>query len=85
MRLDHIIVPVPMRETNTYEHIKARVKRRQAIEGVKCCEMPAPSSFFFFLRQLLPGGHGGEEIPVPIPNTEVKLPCADDTAYLAGK
>ena len=38
-----------------------------------------------FLRQLLPGGHGGEEIPVPIPNTEVKLPCADDTAYQAGK
>ena len=41
--------------------------------------------FFLFLRQLLPGGHGGEEIPVPIPNTEVKLPCADDTAYQAGK
>ena len=25
------------------------------------------------------GGHGGEEIPVPIPNTEVKLSCADDS------
>ena len=28
---------------------------------------------------LYAGGHGGEAIPVPIPNTEVKLPCADDT------
>ena len=25
-------------------------------------------------------GHSGEEIPVPIPNTEVKLSYADDTA-----
>ena len=25
-------------------------------------------------------GHSGEAIPVPIPNTEVKLSCADDTA-----
>ena len=26
------------------------------------------------------GGHSGEVIPVPIPNTEVKLSYADDTA-----
>ena len=32
----------------------------------------------------VPGGHGGEVIPVPIPNTEVKLSYADDTAF-AGK
>ena len=30
------------------------------------------------------GGHSEEEIPVPIPNTEVKLLNADDTA-IAGK
>ena len=30
------------------------------------------------------GGHSGEAIPVPIPNTEVKLSYADDTAS-AGK
>ena len=30
-------------------------------------------------------GHSGEEIPVPIPNTEVKLSNADDTALLCGK
>ena len=29
---------------------------------------------------IMPGGHSGEVIPVPIPNTEVKLSCADDTA-----
>ena len=28
----------------------------------------------------MPGGHSGEVIPVPIPNTEVKLSHADDTA-----
>ena len=31
------------------------------------------------------GGHSGEEIPVPIPNTEVKLTNADDTALWGGK
>ena len=30
---------------------------------------------------ILPGGHSGEVIPVPIPNTEVKLSYADDTAF----
>ena len=41
---------------------------------------------FFVLRKqvlillIMPGGHSGEEIPVPIPNTEVKLSNADDTA-----
>ena len=29
------------------------------------------------------GGHSGEAIPVPIPNTEVKLSNADDTALYA--
>ena len=29
---------------------------------------------------IMPGGHSGEVIPVPIPNTEVKLSYADDTA-----
>ncbi len=32
----------------------------------------------------MPGGHSGEVIPVPIPNTEVKLSYVDDTAN-AGK
>ena len=31
------------------------------------------------------GGHSGEAIPVPIPNTEVKLSNADDTAFRGGK
>ena len=30
---------------------------------------------------IMPGGHSGEEIPVPIPNTEVKLSNADDTVF----
>ena len=32
------------------------------------------------LLLIMPGGHSGEVIPVPIPNTEVKLSYADDTA-----
>ena len=34
---------------------------------------------------IMSGGHGGEAIPVPIPNTEVKLSCADDSAFAARK
>ena len=30
-------------------------------------------------------GHSGEVIPVPIPNTEVKLSYVDDTAFVVGK
>lgn len=32
------------------------------------------------LRTFFPGGYSGEVIPVPIPNTEVKLSRADGTA-----
>ena len=32
---------------------------------------------------LFPGGPGGEETPVPIPNTEVKGPIAEGTARFA--
>ena len=31
------------------------------------------------------GGHSGEVIPVPIPNTEVKLSYVDDTGFVPGK
>ena len=34
----------------------------------------------FFEESKKPGDHSGEETPVPIPNTEVKLPSADGTA-----
>ena len=38
-------------------------------------------TFIGFMNLLImPGGHSGEVIPVPIPNTEVKLSYADDTA-----
>ena len=31
------------------------------------------------------GGYSGEDPPLPIPNREVKLTCADDTATPSGK
>ena len=37
-------------------------------------------TFVTNLLLIMPGGHSGEVIPVPIPNTEVKLSYADDTA-----
>ncbi len=36
--------------------------------------------FLFWYRVILVSDHSGEEIPVPIPNTEVKLSSVDDTA-----
>ena len=45
----------------------------------------ASYGFLCFDKLIIAGGHGGEAIPVPIPNTEVKLSCADDTAFVAGK
>jgi hypothetical protein len=33
-------------------------------------------------NQVIAGGYSEEATPVPIPNTEVKLLCADDTALL---
>ena len=40
-------------------------------------------SFIYWSRRLVdfPGGFCGEETPVPIPNTEVKLSSADGTAW----
>ena len=36
-----------------------------------------------FVLCLMPGDYGGGDIPVPIPNTEVKPSNADDTASLS--
>ena len=36
------------------------------------------------IRFFMPGDHCGEVTPVPIPNTEVKLSYADDTASQSG-
>ena len=41
----------------------------------------APDSWTVITEAINAGGHGGEAIPVPIPNTEVKLTCADDTGF----
>lgn len=50
--------------------------------GIRLPRTPVgfPTFPYRCLPDLSPGGHGGGAIPVPIPNTEVKPPCADDTA-----
>jgi hypothetical protein len=40
--------------------------------------------FILWTATAVSGGHGEEETPVPIPNTEVKLLCADGTALETG-
>ena len=44
----------------------------------------SPACFYIYFADLhgdaKSGGHSGEATPVPIPNTEVKLTCADGTA-----
>ena len=40
--------------------------------------------FIFGTALTVSGGHGEEETPVPIPNTEVKLLSADGTALETG-
>ena len=40
--------------------------------------------FILYIAIPVSGGHGEEETPVPIPNTEVKLLSADGTALETG-
>ena len=49
------------------------------------CPLNQTVPFLFRLRpgDDFSGGHGGEETPVPIPNTEVKGPIAEGTARFA--
>ena len=68
MRLGHIIVSV---QNEHFLNIRPVCTRNRLTHLVTCIVNNA-------------GGHSGEVIPVPIPNTEVKLSYVDDTA-LAGK
>ena len=36
-------------------------------------------------RDIMKGGYSGEDPPLPIPNREVKLTCADGTATPSGR
>ena len=79
MRLDHIIVSVYILPT------KRKIKFLPTLKGCqkKHISWPDEINLKAYMKNLLlimPGGHSGEVIPVPIPNTEVKLSYADDTA-----
>lgn len=49
-------------------------------EEAMCVSSVENFGFRHMTLLIMPGGHSGEVIPVPIPNTEVKLSYADDTA-----
>ena len=72
MRLGHIILSV--RKAFYIHSVPDSVHASNASYGFLC-----------FDKLIIAGGHGGEAIPVPIPNTEVKLSYADDTAFVVGK
>ena len=73
MRLDHIILSVVYGIKKTSFLIYFRPARSDVSD--KC-------SLYDIVNNI--GDHSGEVIPVPIPNTEVKLSYVDDTA-IAGK
>ena len=70
MRLGHIIVSVHKKL-----HLLKSVLRASLVE----------LTHFVLCIVLNASGHSGEVIPVPIPNTEVKLSYADDTGFVPGK
>ena len=75
MRLDHIIVSV--------KDLPRKRKKKVSSKNKKHISWPDERLLKTYVKNLLlimPGGHSGEVIPVPIPNTEVKLSYADDTA-----
>ena len=76
MRLGHIIVSVH----------KASVIA-DLIRNLKypSCVHEKSSYALRFCIVLNASDHSGEVIPVPIPNTEVKLSYVDDTAFAVGK
>ena len=69
MRLGHIIVSVHKKLHLLNSVLRARV----IVLRTSYCIVNNAS------------GHSGEVIPVPIPNTEVKLSYVDDTGFVPGK
>ena len=78
MRLDHIIV--------SYRGDAGFTRSAGRSRAYVSLSERAARGHFRLMRTLVilalnAGGHSGEAIPVPIPNTEVKLSNADDTGF----
>ena len=71
MRLDHILISVYNTET-----------LQKSFKTLRCRAAENALTALVIKLVINAGGHSGEAIPVPIPNTEVKLSYADDTALL---
>ena len=72
MRLGHIIVSVQMNRQDIFLKSVLRASLVELTHFVLCIVLNASD-------------HSGEVIPVPIPNTEVKLSYVDDTGFVPGK
>ena len=56
-----------------------------SVLDIPSCVHEKSSNALRFCIVLNASDHSGEVIPVPIPNTEVKLSYADDTGFVPGK
>ena len=73
--------------------IGCRCKRREAFSRALLISretwpyhrLPRAAYALRFCIVLNASDHSGEVIPVPIPNTEVKLSYVDDTGFVPGK
>ena len=80
MRLDHIIVSVYILPTKKKNKFLPTLKKNVKKKHISWPDEINLKTYVKNLLLIMPGGHSGEVIPVPIPNTEVKLSYADDTA-----
>ena len=80
MRLDHIIVSVYILPTKRKNEVSSDIEKNVKKKHISWPDEKHLKTYMKNLLLIMPGGHSGEEIPVPIPNTEVKLSYADDTA-----
>ena len=80
MRLDHIIVSVYILPTKRKNKVSSDIEKNVKKKHISWPDEKNLKAYVKNLLLIMPGGHSGEVIPVPIPNTEVKLSYADDTA-----
>ena len=78
MRLGHIIVSVHITKSVI---AMASPEANHSVLRASLVEL----THFVLCIVLNASDHSGEVIPVPIPNTEVKLSYVDDTGFVPGK
>ena len=88
MRLGHIIASVHKKKRHCDTSLRSKLGKHALACGAiyirPACTINRLTHFVFDIV-INVGDHSGEVIPVPIPNTEVKLSYVDDTGFVPGK